>query len=119
MLFAVARQVTPAAEGSQLLEVQPPRTVRLNDGQIEIDEVGVVHGIALRHADAVGVVACGAWSFFVYDMLLVLLVTPGTEGARPAAAGVAERIGRGALREIVGRRVILRQEAGGGPAVWA
>src|SRR3970040_3207314 len=117
MLSAVARQVTPAAEGSQLLEVQPPRTVRRNDGQIEIDEVGVVHGIALRHADAVGVVACGAWSFFVYDMLLVLLETPVTEDARPAVAGVAERIGRGALRGICWRRVILRQGGVVGRAV--
>src|SRR5688572_14267202 len=66
-----------------------------DDSCVEVDEVGVVHRVALGAGDAVGVVADAARGFEVYDVALV-----GAEGfvrqdAGSRVAGIAQGIGLG------------------------
>jgi hypothetical protein len=65
-------EVTPTAVGSKVLELQHSSIrVRLDDADVEVDEVRVVGRVALRGADPMGIVAGRTSHIFIYNVRLV------------------------------------------------
>ena len=68
MKLSVAGQIASTFEVAAALIFKPSGIGRSNYGQIEIDQMTVVHGIALHGTYPVGVMTCRTRRFLIHDM---------------------------------------------------
>ena len=68
MKLPVARQIALTSKAAETLIFKPSGIGRLNNGQIEIDKVTVVQGVALHGANPVRVVTGRTWCFKIHNM---------------------------------------------------
>jgi len=74
VVLAVALETTSTMAETSVFPLEQAILLRRKDvGGIEIDQMGMVRGVALTGSDPVGIVTGTAGSIFLHDVLLVLL----------------------------------------------
>jgi hypothetical protein len=101
---SVACQKALAAQDALFLVFKPSRPGRRHNAQIEVDQVAVVQGIALKGADPVRVMAGGTGRLLLHDMLPVFETGVAQQNG-PAVAFVAQGLVGGRLGCIVAGNV--------------
>ena len=103
----VAVKKAHPAEGPMILEKEALRDgIRLDDIEVEVDQMTVVDRISLGDAHAVRVVTGRTGGLLLYDMQIVVLEAIVSEQAGAAVALIAEGITAGALRGQISRGIL-------------
>ena len=92
MKLPVAHQIALTSTAAEAPVFKLSGIGRLNYGQIEIDQVAVVQGVALHGADPVRVVTDGTRCFLIHDMQPVGKAYIGIQQIGSAVTFIAQRI---------------------------
>lgn len=109
MILTVAQKVAGAGLLALIDEPQLPVLVRKHNRGVEVDQVRVVGGVALRVADSVWVMADIAWRIFASNVLVVLREAFISQNALLTVAAITQCIGRRALGRVVERFIVTYQ----------
>ena len=101
MFLVVTLEITPAPEESLVFELQQTRVgVGEHYGSVKVDEIAVIHRVALDRIDTVWIMTCRTWHLLI-NVLAMMLEALIIQNALAIVTAVTQFISHRALLCII------------------